>query len=335
MINRNWVSFMSLNNKTIAVIIPCYKVKDHILEVIQTIPSFVDKIFAVDDCCPDKSGEFIKAHNTDPRVLILKNNVNLGVGGAVCHGYAEALKANIDIMVKVDGDGQMDPTLIEDLIDPLLINQADYAKGSRFHRPSSLSQMPKVRLFGNTALSFINKLVTGYWDIMDPTNGFTAICKDALKEIPLEKINNRYFFESDMLFRLNLCKARVVDYFMDAKYGTEVSNLRISRVLFDFPPRYFQRFIKRIFYQYFLRDFNFGSLSLLVGLPLFTFGVFFGGVKFIEYAIIRHTPAPSGMVVIPSMLIILGTQFLISFFQYDINSYPKTSLSIKRLNHGK
>lgn len=317
------------------MIIPSYKVKAHVLKVIQDIPSFVDKIYAVDDCCPDKSGEFIQANNTDSRVTVLKNQVNLGVGGAVCHGYATALKDGFDIMVKVDGDGQMDPSLIQDLIDPLIANQADYAKGSRFHRPSSLAQMPTIRLFGNTALSFINKLVSGYWDVMDPTNGFTAISKYALKEIPLQKINSRYFFESDMLFRLSLCKARVMDYYMDAKYGDEVSNLRVSRVLFDFPPRYFKRFIKRIFYQYFLRDFNFGSLSLLVGLPLFMSGVSFGTVKYIEYAMIRHIPAPTGMVVIPSMLITLGTQFLISFFQYDINAYPKTSLSAKRLTHGK
>ena len=326
---------MSLNNKSIAVVIPCFKVRNHILEVIRTIPSFVDKIYAIDDCCPETSGEFLKLNNSDQRVIILKNDINQGVGGAVAHGYRQALKDGIDIIVKVDGDGQMDANLIEDLIDPLLTNQADYVKGSRFHRPSSLTQMPKIRLFGNTALSFINKLVTGYWDIMDPTNGFTAISKHALKEIPLEKINKRYFFESDMLFRLSLCKARVMDFFMDAKYADEVSNLRVSRILFDFPPRYLKRFIKRIFYQYFLRDFNFGSLSLIVGLPLIVVGGIFGFVKYFEYAIVRQSPAPTGMVVIPSMLITLGTQFLISFFQYDINAYPKTSLSAKRLTHGK
>lgn len=326
---------MSLNNKTIAVVIPSYKVTKHILEVISEIPSFVDKIYVVDDCCPDQSGAYVIQNQSHPKVVVLKNEINMGVGGAVCHGYQKALEDKIEIIVKVDGDGQMDPSLIEELIAPLLINQADYVKGSRFHSPRSLSQMPGVRLFGNTALSFINKIVSGYWEIMDPTNGFTAISHFALKEIPLNKISHRYFFESDMLFRLSLAKARVLDFPMNAKYADEVSNLRIGRVLFDFPPKYLKRFIKRIFYQYFLRDFNFGSLSLIVGTPLFLGGTIFGLAKFIEFAIIRHTPAPTGMVVIPSMLIILGTQFLISFLQYDINSYPKESLSSKRFKYVK
>ncbi|MGE3609204.1 MAG: glycosyltransferase family 2 protein [Bacteriovoracaceae bacterium] len=318
-------------NKTIAVIIPTFKVKKHILKVIGQIPAYVDHILVVDDCCPEYSGEYVLSHCKDPRVQVLKNDINLGVGGAVCHGYKKSLEMKIDIMVKVDGDDQMDPNLIESLIQPLLHEEADYVKGSRFHKPSSLAQMPTVRLIGNTGLSFINKIVTGYWDIMDPTNGFTAISYEALAEIPLEKISPRYFFEGDMLFRLSLAKARVLDFPMEAKYADEVSNLRISRVLVGFPPRYIKRFLKRIFYQYFLRDFNFGSLSLICGAPLFFSGILFGVIKYYEYAILRNQPAPTGMVVIPSLLITLGTQFLISFFQFDINSNPQESITSKKL----
>lgn len=317
---------MSLNNQTIAVVIPCFKVKEHVLKVLQEIPDFVDYIITVDDCCPDKSGEFISGNVSSPKLTVLRNEVNLGVGGAMIKGYQEALKKEVDVTVKVDGDGQMDPQLIIDLISPILSGKADYVKGSRFYHIESLQEMPTLRLIGNTGLSFINKLVTGYWEIMDPTNGFTAISKVALKDIPLQKLEKRYFFESDMLFRLSLAKARVTDFVMDAKYADEVSNLSISRVLFSFPPKYLKRLFKRICYQYFLRDFNFGSLSLLTGLPLFLVGSLIGIVKYIEYAIIRETPAPVGSVVIPSLLIILGVQFLISFFQYDINAFPKTSL---------
>lgn len=325
---------MSLNEKKIAVVIPSYKVTKQIQEVITAIPAFVDLIYVVDDCCPDKSGEFVANNVKDARVKILKNETNLGVGGAVAHGYQAALDDKIDIVVKVDGDGQMNPNLIKDLIEALLSDDSDYCKGSRFYNPSSLAQMPGLRLFGNAGLSFINKVVTGYWDIMDPTNGFTAISRAALEQIPLQKLSKRYFFESDMLFRLSLAKAKVTDYAMDAKYGDEVSNLSLSKTLFGFPPRHVHRFIKRIIYQYFLRDFNFGSLSLLTGLPLLLCGLIFGSCKYYEYAIIRDVPAPTGMVVIPSMLIILGTQLLISFLQYDISAYPKKSLSSKRIKHG-
>lgn len=320
---------MSLANQQIAVVIPCYKVKQHIEQVITQIPDFIDAIYIIDDACPDQSGEYILKKISHPKLHVLKNLKNLGVGGAVVQGYKKAISDKMDIIVKIDGDGQMNPKLIQDLINPLLHNHADYVKGNRFHRPSNLGGMPLIRLLGNTMLSFINKIVTGYWDIMDPTNGFTAISLVALKEIPLEKISHRYFFESDMLFRLSLAKAKVVDFPMKAKYEDEKSHLRISQTVIGFPPRYFQRFIKRIFYQYFLRDFNFGSLSLISGIPLFLFGSIYGLVGFYNYSIVQNSPAPTGRVVIPSMLIILGTQFIISFLQYDINAYPKNSISSK------
>lgn len=324
---------MSLNNRRIAVVIPSFKVKKQILSVIDKMPEFVDQIFVVDDCCPERTGAYVIENCKDSRVTLLYNQVNKGVGGAVCRGYEEAKNLNFDVIVKVDGDGQMDPRLIKSLIEPILAGEADYVKGSRFYKLSSLEKMPPLRLFGNTALSFINKVVTGYWEIMDPTNGFTAISMTALSELPLKKISARYYFESDMLFRLSLCRARVVDYPMNAHYGEEVSNLSITKVLFDFPPRYFKRFIKRIFYLYFLRDFNFGSLSLIVGTMFLSLGLLIGSTKYLHYAIMTNTPAPTGMVVIPAMLIILGSQFLISFFQHDILSSPKQSLDSKRLNY--
>lgn len=324
---------MSLNNKKIAVVIPSYKVIPHIIKVLEGIPEFVDKIYVIDDCCPQKSGEHVQCSNPSEKVVIYKNEKNLGVGGAVCSGYRLALRDKMDIIVKLDGDGQMDPHLIKGLIQPLLKNDVDYVKGSRFYSLSSLAQMPTIRLLGNTALSFINKFVTGYWDIMDPTNGFTAISSYALSEIPLDKIENRYFFESDILFRLSLAKARVEDFMMDAKYGEEVSNLSIKKVLFEFPPKYASRFLKRILYSYFLRDFNFGSLSLCVGFILTTLGILVGGYHYIDYAIIKNIPAPTGMIILPALAIGIGTQFFISFFHYDINSSPKQSITSKRLKY--
>lgn len=321
---------MNFDQYKIAVVIPCFKVKRHITHVINDIPEFVGRIYVVDDCCPEKTGEHVKTSIQDPRIKVLFNEVNLGVGGAVCHGYKAALEESMDIVVKVDGDGQMDPRLIQQLIIPIALSEADYVKGSRFFHPAGLREMPTIRLIGNAALSLINKVVTGYWDIMDPTNGFTAINRAALEDIPLDKISPRYFFESDMLFRLSLCKAKVIDYSMEAKYGDEVSNLKIHRVLLSFPFKYIKRFTKRIIYQYVLRDFNYGSLCLMFGLLLLLVGGIFGSYKFIEYSLIKNVPAPTGLVVIPAMLIILGTQFIISFLQFDINSYPKNTLASKR-----
>lgn len=326
---------MSLNKRTIAVVIPCYKVKKHILQVLKEVPEFIDRIYVCDDKCPEKSGNFVLENATDPRIKIIYNQINLGVGGAVCAGYREALSEKIEIIIKLDGDGQMDPGLIEELIQPLLVLESDYVKGNRFHTPSSLAQMPGIRIFGNSGLSFINKLVTGYWEIMDPTNGFTAISYEALKTLPLEKIERRYFFECDMLFRLSINEARVTDFYMNAKYSDEVSNLSVKKTLVEFPPKFLKRFFKRLFYQYFLRDFNFGSVALITGIPFLGFGSIYGMMKYYEYTIVRDIPAPTGSVVIPSLLIILGTQFLISFLQYDINSYPKTSLSSKKVKYVK
>ncbi|BCQ45853.1 hypothetical protein ERHA55_33800 [Erwinia rhapontici] len=181
------------HHNVIAVVIPCFKVKKHILDVINGIGPEVTKIYAVDDCCPEKSGDFIEQHNADPRVIVLRNKTNLGVGGAVMHGYQKALEDNVNIVVKIDGDGQMDPSILNDFVAPINSGEADYTKGNRFFNLEKISAMPGIRLFGNAVLSFMNKISTGYWDLFDPTNGYTAIHTDLIKYLPLEKISKRYF----------------------------------------------------------------------------------------------------------------------------------------------
>ena len=187
----------------IAVVIPCFKVKSLILDVIGEIGPEVNLIVVVDDCCPESSGEHVKKYCSDPRVHVFSNKKNLGVGGAVKAGYLFAMELGARIIVKVDGDNQMDAKMIPRFVEPLATFRADYCKGNRFYELESLEQMPKIRLIGNACLSFLNKLVSGYWNVMDPTNGYTAVHVDVLRRLPLDKISNRYFFESDMLFRLN------------------------------------------------------------------------------------------------------------------------------------
>lgn len=260
----------------IVVVIPSYKVRRHILDVIAGIGNEVEKILVVDDACPEHSGRFVQGHCSDQRVEVMFHDVNMGVGGAVITGYRRALEIGATIVVKVDGDGQMDTTRIGELTDPIRLGYADYTKGNRFFDIEDLVAMPTVRLIGNGALSLMNKLVHGYWDIMDPTNGYTAISKGALARLPLSKIDLRYYFESDMLFRLGLNRAVVLDVPMPAIYGAEVSSLSIPHVMIRFPILSFHRFVKRIVYTYFLRDFHAASIEIVVGLLLLMFGVYVG-----------------------------------------------------------
>lgn len=309
-----------------AIIIPCYKVKKHILSVIKSIGDEVNLIVVVDDNCPEKSGKFIEEKCTDSRVKVIFNDENLGVGGAVKNGYKYALKKDIDIFVKLDGDGQMSPQLIGKIIKPIINYEADYVKGNRFFDIESIKKMPAIRIFGNSMLSLINKFVNGYWNIMDPTNGFVAIHKNALKLIPIEKIENRFFFESDMLFRLSIIKAVVVDVPMTAHYADEKSNLSISHSAFSFPFKYLNCFSKRIFYNYFLREFNIASLELLFGNIFMIFGILFGGYFWIK-SINTGIVATSGQVMIASIPILIGFILLLLALHVDLISIPNKPLS--------
>lgn len=313
------------NNTRIAVVIPCYKVKKHIKSVIASLNEIVSDIYVVDDACPEKSGEFVKQNVTDSRVKVLFHEKNLGVGGAVMTGYKYALNNGADIIIKLDGDGQMDSSYIPKLIAPILNGEADYTKGNRFFNIEELLVMPRIRLFGNSILSIINKVVTGYWDIIDPTNGYTAIHASVLKHLPLHKINNRYFFESDMLFRLSIARAVVKDIAMPAIYEDEESNLSIRKIIWEFPLKYLNRFFKRIFYNYFLRDFNAGTIQLFFGIIAVIIGSSFGIYHWIRSVNVMEA-TPTGTIMIATLLIILGFQMLLGALNFDVQNTPNSSI---------
>lgn len=310
----------------IAVVIPAYKVKKHILNVIHNIGSAIDIIYVVDDKCPEKTGDFVRSSCSDKRVQVLYNAQNLGVGGTMVTGYKQALKDKVKVVIKIDGDDQMNSSLIPSFISPIINNEADYTKGNRFFHIEGLEGMPIIRIIGNAGLSFINKAVSGYWSVMDPTNGFTAISASALREIPLEKLAKRYFFESDMLFRLNVARCVIKDIPMNSKYADEESNLSIKKVLITFPPMYINRFLKRIFYNYFLRDFNIGSIALVSSTFLILFGLIYGSFHWISHHLNRTT-TPTGTIMLSVLPLILGFQTFLFFLQQDISSSPKTVLS--------
>ena len=309
----------------VCVIIPCFRVKAHISDVIRHIPTSVSKIYVVDDCCPESSGKYVQENVEDLRVEVLFNDVNLGVGGALKTGYKKGLAEGFDIFIKIDGDGQMNPKLTPFFIDPIISKKADYTKGSRFHSLNSLEGMPTIRKLGNSILSLVNKFSSGYWDVMDPTNGFTAIHKTALGQLPLDKISNRYFFESDMLFRLGTIRAVVKDIPMDAVYADESSNLKVGEVIFEFVPLYIKAFFKRTMYCYFLRDFNVATLEMSIGFALFSFGITFGTWHWLTSAA-NNQFASTGTVMIASIPLILGFQLLLSALHFDIANIPRKPL---------
>lgn len=306
----------------IAVVIPAYKVSNHIIEVVSEIGKEVDAIYVIDDACPEGSGKLVSSKIRDKRVRVITHKANQGVGGAVISGYKAALKDGADVIVKLDGDGQMDPALIGDLVFPIVTGKADYTKGNRFDSITGLRQMPGIRIFGNGALSLMTKISTGYWNVTDPTNGFTAIHSEVLAGIDLEMLSKRFFFESDLLFRLSLAKAVVWDIPMESRYGTEKSNLKISRALFEFTFKHGINFHKRLFYNYYLREMSAASIELPFGILMSWWGLLFGIAKYVE-SLESGTPATAGTVMLSAVPLILGIQLILAFISYDIASVPK------------
>lgn len=319
-----------MNKNTIAVVIPCYKVTQHILGVIEKIGPEVNRIYVVDDACPDGSGRMVQERAVDTRVQVIFCETNQGVGGAVMAGYQAALRDGHDCMVKIDGDGQMNPELVPLFAGPILNGHADYTKGNRFFNLEDVESMPLLRLVGNAGLSFMCKASSGYWTIFDPTNGYTAISRQAVSLLPMDKINKRYFFETDMLFRLGTFGAVVRDIPMRAIYGDETSNLSVRKVLFSFAWGHMKNFSKRILYNYFLRGFSVASVELILSLCFLSFGVVFGLFKWVQSA---HSGvfASSGEVMLAALPIIVGVQLLISFIGFDMQNQPKIPLNSDRI----
>ncbi|OHC83168.1 MAG: glycosyl transferase family 2 [Rhodospirillales bacterium RIFCSPLOWO2_12_FULL_67_15] len=308
--------------RSVAVVVPCYRETARILDVLARIGPEVARIVVVDDACPDGTGRWVRERSQDPRVEVILHDTNQGVGGATMTGYRRALEAGADIIVKLDGDGQMDPELIPVLIEPLLAGETDYAKGNRFRDPDGLSAMPPARLIGNLVLSFASKVSSGYWDLFDPTNGFTAIHAKVVRALPLAKISRSFFFESDMLFRLYLLRAVVTDIPMRARYGGEQSTLRITQVIGEFALKHHCNAIKRILYTYFLRDFTAASVELVLGLLLLLFGTGFGLWQW-NVSIASGVPATAGTVLLAALPVILGVQLLLAFLHFDIGNVPR------------
>jgi glycosyltransferase involved in cell wall biosynthesis len=315
----------------IAAVIPAYRVEAQIAGVITSIPSFVRTIIVVDDASPDRTNGVVRGVlDKEPRGVLLSHARNRGVGAAMVTGVREALARGAEIVVKVDGDGQMAGEGIIDLLIPLVEGRADFSKGNRFRDARALQAMPLLRRIGNAGLSFCAKAATGYWDCFDPTNGFLAMRGDVLSRLPLARVAPGYFFEISLLGELYLLQAVVSDVPIPARYGKEKSSLSIPRVLVTFPWKLAAMLARRILLKYFVYDFTVGSLYIAGGLPLLAFGLVFGMTNWIKYAS-QGVPAPTGTVMLATLPFILGFQLLLSAISFDLGSMPRRPLGTSML----
>ena len=316
-----------IRRESIAVVIPAYKVAPYIKSVISEIPEIVERIIVVDDASPDETENIVKGIN-DSRVQYIRHDANQGVGAAVITGFNYALGLGSTILVKLDGDGQMDPKMLPALIEPVVIGEADISKGNRFADLITIKKMPYLRRIGNLALSFLTKLATGSWRTFDPTNGYLAIDASVYKGLKHEYLHRRYFFEISLLFAINMNRAVIVNVPMPACYRNEQSSLSIGRTLFEFPWLLIKTFIRRIWLQYFVLDFSVSSLFLISGLFLGTFGILWGSVAWYR-SIKSGLTASTGTVMIAVLPCILSFQLMIQTIVMDVLQLPSHPISKK------
>ena len=308
---------------SLAVVIPAYRVAARVGDVIARVPPDVRHIIVVDDASPDDLQEVL-AQVSDPRLVVLRHPANRGVGGAMKTGFMKALDLGADIIVKVDGDGQMDPALIPQFVEPIVSGDADFTKGNRFDDLSVARQMPFIRRLGNLALSFWVKLASGYWHVFDPCNGYVAVRSRVVRRLNFDRLGERYFFEISLLCEAYFAKAVLQDIPMQPVYAGETSSLSPVGSITDFAPRLIQRSLYRMFMSYFMRDFNVVSVFLVAGIPSLIFGVAWSAYSWLQSSRLE-TPASTGTVMIGVLAIVLGFQLLLQTIVLDVGNEPKRS----------
>jgi glycosyltransferase involved in cell wall biosynthesis len=317
----------------LAIVIPAYRAADSIGDVLRAIPRDVRWIVVVDDGGSDDLAGAVGAVG-DPRIDLVRHDGNQGVGAAVLSGYRRAIELGAEIIVKLDADGQMDPGDLGELVAPVAAGEADYAKGNRFLHERELRRMPAARRYGNVGLSFFTKLATGYWPVFDPTNGYTAIHASVVGLLDHTNIAQRYFFETSMLIELSRVRAVVVDVYIPARYGGEVSSLRPARAAASFPAPLFKAFMRRVWSQYFVRDFTPASLYIVVGILGLVFGTVWGTWHW-AISIQTGIPATTGTVMIAVLPIILGVQLLLQAATLDIQGVPSRPIQTRTMPRGR
>lgn len=304
---------------TICVVVPAFNEEALIGKTVTTMPVLVDRIIVVDDKSSDNTGATVLQVG-DPRVTLLRHEVNTGVGGAIISGHRKALELGGDINVVMAGDAQMDPFYLESLLDPIVEDGYGFTKANRFFSRESFEGMPSYRVLGNVVLSFLTKLASGYWHLFDPQNGYTAIRQDVLRRLPLEKISIGYQFENDLLIHLSILNVRAKDVPIPAIYGSEISGIRLSRVIPAISFLLAKGFWQRIWWKYVLWSFSPIALLLFAGLFLLVFGIGWG-IYAIVYALGSGSPTAGTVLlaVAPSMT---GIYMLVQALVLDIQESP-------------
>jgi dolichol-phosphate mannosyltransferase len=306
----------------VVAVVPTYRARATIGSVVNRALEVVDRVVVVDDACPDDSGTLVEG--IDPRVTVVRRRSNGGVGAATKTGIAHAIDLGATFIVKIDSDDQMDPSYVPQMVAVLARhNEIDLVKGNRFADSATVRTMPTARLIGNAGLTFLVKFSTGYWTLVDPTNGFIALRADTLRRADLERLADRYFFEIDLLCLLGLRRRVVAELEMPAIYGGEHSSLSVGHVLLSFPLRLLGRFLRRVLVNYLIVEINLGTLCGAIGIPLLTIGTAFGSAEW-AHSLASGVPRPTGTIVLALLLFIVGFQLSLQALFYDVQFSTRT-----------
>ncbi len=310
--------------KTIAVVVPAYNEEQLILQTITTIPDFVDKLIVIDDNSKDNTVKMVDSlqEKFSNKLILVRHEKNKGVGAAIKTGYKKSLELNIDVTAVMAGDAQMDPNELHRLIDPIVEGKIDYAKGNRLTHKERM-KMPKFRAFGNGMLTFLTKIASGYWNVIDPQNGYTAISRKALETIDVDDIYDGYGYPNDLLIKLNVGKFRIADVEMSPRYGNEKSKIKMGRYSARLTGLLVSGFFKRIWREYGGVNFHPLFLFYLVGLILFPFGLILG-IDVLYFRILTGGYS-TGTVVLTALFLIMGLQSIIFAMMFDMESNKELS----------
>ena len=304
----------------IAVVVPAYNEERHVAGVLKTMPEIVDHIVVVDDKSTDDTLAVATAA-ADARTVVMHHEVNRGVGGSIVTGHRRALELGADVFVVMAGDGQMDPDHLERLLTPVVERGYGFAKANRFFSRESFAGMPRHRVFGNVVLTFLTKMASGYWNLVDPQNGYTAIAREALERLPLDHLAERYEFENDQLIWLNILDVRATDVPVPARYGAERSSIRLRSVVPRMLGLLWRGFWRRIWRKYVLWSFSPIALLLVTGLFLVIVALAVGIWAMV--ASIGPGSATTGTWLLAVTPGLVGTQFLVNALVLDIQATPR------------
>jgi glycosyltransferase involved in cell wall biosynthesis len=307
-----------LEGKRVAVVVPAYDEERLVADTLRGIPGFVDRIFVVDDSSRD--GTVAAAEGVgDPRVHILRHERNAGVGAAIATGYRRALEEEIDVTCVMAADNQMDPAELEELVEPVVRGEVDYAKANRLVSGEAWKVIPRTRYLGNAVLSLLTKVASGYWHVADSQAGYTALSLAALRRLDLDALYPRYGFPNDMLVHLNIQNARVRDVPSRPIYDVgEQSGIKLRSVVPRISWLLFKGFWWRMGQKYVIRDFH----------PLvffYSFGVVMLGVGFVlgvlEFALrIAGNAITPASIVLVAVLLIAGLQMTLFAMWFDMEA---------------